>query len=134
MPFLKNDTVLPCLRHGARTVSIFKTNEAGSVSCHSTELRRGGYPWVPNQSRGELGWRGCQASEPVAADHLNNLYASLITSTSSKSGINTIHWKSSRGEMMCYIPSIQWSWCQVIIRLINSTRSRVDIKILTYHR
>jgi hypothetical protein len=25
------------------------------------------------------------------------------------SGINTIHWISSRGEMMYYIPSILWS-------------------------
>lgn len=76
----------------------FLKPETGSVSCHSTELRRGGYPWVPTQSRGELGWRGFQASEPVAADHLINLYASLITSTSSKSGINTISGNHSGGR------------------------------------
>ena len=39
------------------------------------------------QNRGELGWRGCQASEPVAADLLSTYTRPWLQAQSSKSDI-----------------------------------------------
>ena len=117
IPVLKMTQCSHALRHGARTVSFLKKVEEVSAMlqwyrlyvCYAIEQ----HTWTPGRTLVRvLGRRLARAR-----------ICPILPTT-----------KSFRGEMMCYIPSILWSWCQVIICLINSLRARGDIKILTYLR